>query len=130
LSARVFTLELRLADERTVYEPGARLAGTAAWSATRTPLGMELRLSWAARGPGGRDFKIAETITFREPLAVERRPFILTLPLAPYSFRGRLISLDWVLELVAAPGDEKARLALTVAPGHEAIDLRRASGLP
>lgn len=121
------TLEISLEDGRTVFEPGGRVTGVAAWSARRAPPGMELRLSWAARGPGGRDFKIAETIPFRQPLASERRPFILTLPLGPYSFRGSLISLEWVLELVALPGEEKTGVALTVAPGQQAIDLRRAS---
>jgi hypothetical protein len=121
------TLELRLEDGRTVFEPGGRVTGVAAWSARRAPPGVELRLSWAVRGPGGRDLKIAETIPFRQPLASERRPLSLTLPLGPYSFRGSLISLEWVLELVALPGEEKVGVALTVAPGQQTIDLRRAS---
>lgn len=121
------TLELSLEDGQTVFEPAGHVTGLAAWSARRAPRGMELRLGWATRGPGGRDFKIVETIPFRQPLASERRPFILTLPLGPYSFRGSLISLEWVLELVALPGEEKAGVALTVAPGQQAIDLRRAS---
>jgi hypothetical protein len=88
---------------------------------------MELRLSWAARGPGGRDFKIAETVPFSAPRATDRRTFVLTLPMAPYSFRGSLITLDWVLELVALPGDEKARVEITIAPGQQAINISRAS---
>jgi hypothetical protein len=127
LTARAVTLELDLEQGRTLFEPGGRVAGVAAWSARGAPAGMELRLSWAARGPGGRDFKIAETIPFREPRPAERRPFILTLPMAPYSFRGSLISLTWVLELVALPGEEKVQVELTVAPGQQAIDLRRQS---
>jgi hypothetical protein len=124
LSDRAITLELNLERGRTLFEPGGRVTGVAAWSARIAPSGVELRLSWAARGPGGRDFKIAQTVCFEEPPPTDRRPFILTLPLAPYSFRGSLISLDWLLELVASPGDEKAQVELTVAPGLKAIDLR------
>jgi hypothetical protein len=124
LSDRAITLELDLERGRTLFEPGGRVMGVAAWSARTAPSGMELRLSWAVQGPGGRDFKIAEALPFQQPLATDRRPFILTLPLAPYSFRGSLISLVWLLELVAAPGDEKVQVGLTVAPGSEAIDLR------
>jgi hypothetical protein len=127
---RAIALELSLEHGRTVFEPGARLSGIAAWSARAAPSGMELRLGWVAQGPGGRDLKIVETIPLREPLAVERRPFILTLPSAPYSFRGGLISLTWTLDLVAQPGDDKARIALTIAPGRQAIDLRKADTPP
>jgi hypothetical protein len=127
LNHPVVTLELGLEEGQTVFEPGGRVTGVAAWSARRAAPGMELRLSWATRGPGGRDFKIVETIPFRQALASERRPFILTLPLGPYSFRGSLISLEWMLELVALPGEEKAGIAITIAPGQQAIDLRRAS---
>jgi len=108
----------------TAFEPGASVRGVATWSVPVVPSGMELRLIWGTLGPGGRDFTIAETIPLARPLAEERRPFILKLPTAPYSFRGNLISLAWTLELVALPGEEKVRIDLTVAPNREVIDLR------
>ena len=124
MSAPRIALELTLEDGRIGFEPGARLTGVAAWSAPSPPRGMELRLSWAMHGRGGRDFKIAGTIPLPAPAASERRPFILTLPEGPYSFRGRLLALVWTLELVALPGEEKTHLDLIVAPGHETIELR------
>lgn len=117
-------LELVLEHGRTAFEPGARLSGVASWSAQTAPLGLELRVIWASQGPGGRDFTIAETIPFHAPLAVERRPFIFTLPGGPYTFTGCLISLAWTLQLVALPGEEKTQVGITVAPGRRAIDLR------
>ena len=116
-------LELALEHGRTLFEPGARVSGVAAWSAAVAPLGMELRLVWATHGPGGRDVTIAATVPFDEPRATERRPFIFSLPTAPYSFRGSLISLVWTLQLVARPGEEKAIVPLTVAPERQAIDI-------
>ena len=124
MSAPAIALALTVDDGQTAFEPGARLAGVAAWSAPAAPRGIELRLSWAMNGRGGRDFKIAETIPLPAPAAAERRPFILTLPEGPYSFRGRLVTLVWTLELVASPGEEKAHVDLVVAPGRETIDLR------
>jgi hypothetical protein len=124
LTDRAIALELSVDHGRTLFEPGARVSGVAAWSAPKAPSEMELRLSWLAQGPGGRDFKIAETITFVEPQAAERRPFILILPMAPYTFRGSLISLAWSLDLVVLPGEEKTRVGLTLAPGRQEIDLR------
>jgi hypothetical protein len=67
--------------------------------------------------------RIAATIPLPDPQASERRPFFATLPLAPYSFRGTLLSLEWTLELVALPGEEKTSVGLILAPGRRAIDL-------
>ena len=123
MSGPPIALELTLEDGRTGFEPGARVFGVAAWSAPVAPRGMELRLSWAMQGRGGRDFKIADTIPLPAPSATERRPFIFTLPAGPYSFRGKLVTLAWTLELVALPGEEKAHVDLVVAPDQKPIEL-------
>ena len=117
-------LALELEHGRNVFEPGGRVAGVASWSAPAAPRGIELRLSWSLAGHGGRDWKIAETLALPEPQAAERRPFLLTLPLSPYSFQGTLLRLTWTLELVALPGEEKTAVGLVVAPGNQVIDLR------
>jgi hypothetical protein len=124
LSELAIALDLTLEHGRNAFEPGSRLSGVASWSAQTAPRGLELRVIWTSQGAGGRDFTIAETIPFHAPLAVERRPFIFTLPAGPYSFIGSLISLAWTLQLVALPGEEKTQVGITVAPGRRAIDLR------
>lgn len=116
-------LELRLDDAAAAFEPGARVAGVARWTAPIAPRGMELRLVWTLQGKWERDLRIAETIALPDPQASERRPFFLTLPKEPYTFRGTLLALEWTLELVALPGEEKTRAALVLAPGRRAIDL-------
>lgn len=120
-------LELTLEHGQTSFEPGERLAGVASWRAEpgSSPSRLELQLSWTAKGSGGRDLKIVETLVFTNPRPTERRPFILALPALPYSFRGALISLSWTLELVSWPGNEKTQVDLTVAPGRRAIELGR-----
>jgi hypothetical protein len=123
VSASALTLELALEHGRTAFEPGARLGGVAAWSAPVVPRGMELRLSWTLTGKGGRDLHLVETLPIPAPAAVERRPFVLTLPSQPYSFRGALLTLVWSLALVALPGEETARVNLVIAPRSQAIDL-------
>jgi hypothetical protein len=45
------------------------------------------------------------------------------LPLAPYSFSGKLISLIWGLELVLEPSQETARFEFTLSPTGEEIML-------
>jgi hypothetical protein len=130
MAEAALALQLALDHGRTQFEPGARVAGVAIWKAALAPLGMELRLSWSLKGKGGRDFKIVDTIPLPDPQPAERRPFILTLPFAPYSFQGVLLSLTWTLELVALPGEEKSQVTLVVSPGNRAIDLRPADAHP
>ena len=124
MTNRAIVLRIDLDEGRAAFEPGARVSGTAAWLARVAPVGIELRLTWASHGPGGRDFKIANLGPFDKVQAAERRRFSFTLPTAPYSFRGNLISLVWTLELVALPGEEKTSVELEVAPDGEAIDVR------
>lgn len=119
----VFALSLELDHGETSFEPGGRVAGVAAWSVSAPLSGMELRLKWTSRGQGGRDIKIADTIALPEPQPTEKRPFILTLPEAPFSMQGALISVSWELELVALPVEEKATVAITIAPGRRPIVL-------
>jgi hypothetical protein len=118
-------LRLELDDAQASFAPGARVTGVASWKGGRPPTGMELQLSWAATGWGGRDLKIVDTVPLASPLPEERRPFIVALPDGPFTFQGALIALAWKLELVALPGDEKASVALTIGPGRRAVDLRR-----
>ena len=117
-------LELHLEHGHWAFEPGARVSGVAAWKAGAAPTRLELELAWTAQSAAGRDVKIVETVTFGEPLAEERRPFIIALPEAPYSFRGALISLAWTLELTAHPSGARTRVELTLAPGGRVVDLR------
>ncbi len=127
MRSRAIIVELAIEQGRTAFEPGARLGGVAIWTAPAQPRGMELRLCWTLTGRGGRDLHLAETIPLPAPGAAERRPFVLTLPSAPYSFRGALLTLAWALDLVALPGEETARVHLVVAPHNQAIDLPRDS---
>jgi hypothetical protein len=130
LTDPALALELSLEDGLTGFEPGMGVAGVAAWSMRVAPRGMELRLIRTTQGPGGRDLKIADSLPFRQVRATERRPFVFTVPREPYTFRGRLISLTWMLELVALPGQESARIEVTIAPGRRPIDLGRGEALP
>jgi hypothetical protein len=124
VSAPAITLELHLEDPAAAFDPGARVGGVARWAAASfAPRGLELRLVWTLQGKWERDMRIAATVPLPDPQASERRPFFLTLPLAPYSFRGTLLALEWTLQLVALPGEEKISVPLVLAPGRRTIDL-------
>jgi hypothetical protein len=116
-------LKLATRDNQTVFRPGEEIQGAAGWQLDPPPKSVEVRLFWYTRGKGTEDAAIAQTVRFDHPKPEEARPFQFTVPEAPYSFSGKLISLIWALELVAEPGRESTRLELVVSPSGKEIQL-------
>ena len=122
------TVVIQLAENRTTFSPVERITGQVSWQFDAPPESGELRLRWFTDGRGIDDEDIVQTIPFPTPQATETRPFSLTLPEAPYSFAGALITLSWALEAVFQPHDYTGSVGLILAPGGEAISLPRVSG--
>ena len=82
-----------------------------------------MRLFWFTRGKGTEEAGVVRTERFDRPASKETRSFHFSLPEAPYSFSGSLISLIWALELVAEPSREVARQEIIIAPGGVEVRL-------
>ena len=92
----------------------------ARWSLPSTPRSLEARLFWFTRGKGTEDVDVVATEPVPAPGAHGERRVRFTLPDAPYSFSGRLISLIWAVELVA--DSTAARWEFVLAPeGREIV---------
>jgi len=92
----------------------------ARWSLPSTPRSLEARLFWFTRGKGTEDVDVVATEPVPAPGAHGERRVRFTLPDAPYSFSGRLISLIWAVELVA--DNTAARWEFVLAPeGREIV---------
>jgi hypothetical protein len=104
------------AEGRVVLEPGGRVRVTAAWMLERTPERVELHLLWYTEGKGTQDVGL---VASRElgSAAEGSVELDLPVPVGPWSFSGRLVSVLWALELVAEPELGVERLPLVVAPG-------------
>jgi hypothetical protein len=119
------SVSIETANGRRAFRPGDRIEGTASWNFTDEPRSVELHLFWYTQGKGTQDVEIVQTVAFDNPGAVDSRGYTVELPVAPYSFSGKLISLLWALEVVAEPGDEEVgRLEITVSPTGVEILLR------
>ena len=110
-------------DNRTAFEPGETIDVTAEWLFDQQVDSVELRLVWYTRGKGDTDVSVVERIPFDMPGPSEKQTVTLTLPMAPYSFSGKLISLCWSIELVADDNDASERLDITIAPGAREVML-------
>lgn len=116
---------IELSEKRNAFAPGERVTGQVWWQFDTPPESGELRLRWFTDGRGIDDEDIVQTVPFPNPQATETRPFSLTLPDAPYSFVGALITLSWSLEAVFQPNDYTGSVGLILAPSGEAVSLPR-----
>lgn len=106
------------------YEPGGKLSGQVGWSLDPAPRRIEVNLFWQTSGKGTEDLEVVDTFTLDRPAAQGLEPFEFTLPIMPYSFSGRLITLRWGVEAVADKTSHSA--FFTLAPGGEEIRLGHA----
>ena len=115
--------DISVAEGRTAFEPGETIEVTAEWLFDEQVDSVELRLVWYTRGKGDTDVSVVERVPFEFPSPSESRTVALKLPMAPYSFSGKLISLCWSIELVADDGDASERLDITIAPSAREVTL-------
>jgi hypothetical protein len=117
-------LVLALKDARLFFKPGQKVEGKASWSLEGSPSQVEVRLFWRTLGFGIQEVEVVETARFDRPAQVGEAEFQLPLPRSPFSFEGRLVSLDWGVELVAQPGDHATAVELSMSPTGRPIPLR------
>jgi hypothetical protein len=107
----------------SVRKPRGLLELLAQWSLPSAPPSLEARLFWFTRGKGTEDVGVVATERVPSPGARGQHRVRFTLPEAPYSFSGQLISLIWAVELVA---DKTAgRWEFVLAPEGREIRLRQ-----
>ncbi len=120
-------LSIHLSNDETICTPGQSLQGSVQWRLETAPEHLKLSLFWYTSGKGTRDVDVVEIVTFDRPGTLGSKDFSFDLPLGPYSFSGRLISLIWALELTCSPDSETVRREIIVSPTGREIILDSAS---
>jgi hypothetical protein len=115
------SLWLEVVDGRMSFAPGEEVELRAAWDLKRAPDTVEIRMVWHTAGKGDRDMAVAKTIAIDSPAAIGDQRLAVILPLGPYSFSGKLISLLWGLELVTLPDEQSTRIEVTIAPNAREV---------
>jgi hypothetical protein len=115
-------LSITLDEGRTAYRPGDRVRGTVSWMVEGEPESVAVHLLWYTEGKGDQEIGIAATAEL--PPATEGSAEIdLAVPIGPWSFSGKLVSLLWAVELAVEPGIAATREAIVVGPDAEPIAL-------
>lgn len=119
------TLAITFPDGRSAFEPGEEVELTLSWDRDAPLAEAELRLFWHTEGRGDPEGEMRQRYTFENLDAKGARRLRLELPTAPYSFAGKLVSLEWTLEFVELPSLDAARVPIVIAPRREEIRLHR-----
>lgn len=109
-------LRIEITGGDTRLRPGDKLTGVLSWDLPAAPENVEVWLCWETRGKGTQDSDIAAKASFERVARSDRRSFTLTVPAAPYSFSGKLVSLVWKLEAETDGGEQAEPLTVTVSP--------------
>ena len=119
--------ELRITteDDRRWFEPGGAVSGEVSWTLTDDADAVELRLFWHTSGKGTEEAVLVDSVRLARPPRHGTKSFSFRLPERPYSFSGRLITLQWALELVVEPSNEVAGLDLVMGPRPVEVDISR-----
>jgi len=115
------TFDIVIEEDRRAFVPGEILRGRAIWMLEKPAEYLELSLFWQTSGYGTQDMAVAESMRFERPGLEEEREFALTLPEGPYSFRGKLITIGWYLELTDTEGNDAVQKEIILSPTRQEI---------
>ncbi len=118
-------LKIELPRSQRNYSPGDTIGVDAHWALDKPADRVELRLVWNTVGKGDRDLSVVSTWNYDATSMNGRRLEEVTLPEAPYSFSGKLLSLVWALELIALPSGESTREEFVIAPNSRELTLHK-----
>lgn len=107
--------------------PGQTISGQVLWELTSGSTEVILAFGWWTSGVGTVEEAVVENRTWKDPPRIGRESFSFTLPPGPYSFSGKLISLQWGLELSARGHRHKTLHRLYLSPTGQELDFSKAS---
>jgi hypothetical protein len=116
-------LTLSFHQDLTRYFPGETLRGTLQWQLTKDEKQLNVQLLWYTTGESVRNAHIAEVTTVDNPGLQGERTFEFTLPEGPHSFEGKLITLNWGVEVTAPRNKQSETKTFTLSPTGEPIKL-------
>ncbi|MFP4351900.1 MAG: hypothetical protein ACLFRP_00390 [Puniceicoccaceae bacterium] len=88
--------------KQRAIRPGTAFEGDILWDLETAPRALRLRLGWWTSGRGDRDEHVVAEREWASPAAIGKESFSLAVPEAVVpSFSGRLISVEWGLQLSA-----------------------------
>ncbi len=103
--------------EEPEFLPGEKITGNVQWSelpeGSRT---LEVRLVWHTVGRGDQDAQFVDAKEIADPPAAGQTEFEFTAPHRPNSFEGKLIAIQWTIEVIVFPQRDAEQASLRINP--------------
>ena len=114
-------LKIEFTDGRRAWYPGEILTGEVSWQLDSNPDDAKIILYWHTSGKGTQNNEIIRSIKLDAVNANGGCNFEIQLPLGPYSFDGKLISLEWGVELKV--GNKKTSEVFSISTDGLPVDI-------
>jgi hypothetical protein len=102
------------------FEPGATITARVQWSDLRDNDRLVVRLFWFTTGKGDRDIEIVSEVPLQATGTSGQEVVKLTAPAWPFSYSGKMVSIQWAIEVVRLPGEDAQTVELVIAPDGRA----------
>ena len=110
--------------EEPKFLPGEKIAGNVEWlELSEDSERIEVRLIWFTVGKGDRDAQFVDAKEIAEPVSNGQTDFEFTAPHRPNSFEGKLIALQWAVEVIVFPQRDAEQAKLRIEPSTGEISL-------
>jgi hypothetical protein len=116
-------LNINLSSDTNSFAAGQTVEGTISWKLDEDPENLTLALHWFTKSKAAEQSGMANCIEFHRPGIKGEKDFSFQIPIGPYSFQGRYLSLNWVLELSSSPGIGLTRQPIVISPTGQPIRL-------
>ncbi len=115
------TISITTENNCNAFQPGAEVSGRVSWTLSKEPKRVTINLMWQTEGKGTQDLEVVESREFEVYDKIGDEAFSFTLPLAPYSCSGQLLSICWALEAFVKSGKDDCRYEIILAPNAEEV---------
>ncbi len=115
-------MPINLSLASTLFNPSDTVSGTVTWdmAGRKSPKIVIVRLLWFTEGKGSKNSMVVEQKRIAHPNPLGSDDFALKLPNFPWSYEGKLLTIQWVVE--AQMNKEKASpIKIICGPNQEAI---------
>ncbi len=117
------TISIDIHNSQTNFQPGEKISGTVSWQLSKEPKEITVNLFWQTDGKGTQDMETVESRNFKVFGQTGSEDFEFEVPIAPYSFSGRLISISWYIEAFPKSGRDSSQYSIVISPTGEEVHL-------
>lgn len=105
------------------FQPGATIRGMVMWEPGESVDRLSWDFIWQTMGKGSTDRQSVSAGDLKvRPGDTEVR-FALTAPHRPFSLSGKLLSIQWSLQVTARPGSRTLHIPISISPSGRPVQL-------